>query len=78
MQTIDHTMSHNNLHCLICTYFGATLDLSAAKKYNGSVDNNAVIHKKNVTKNWRKVNYKREVEVDYFLDDETIINDCET
>ena len=77
MRKIDHTMSDRDKHRVICTGFGATLDLSAAEKDNSSVDNHAVICIFFVSQNWRKVSYKREVEGGGVLDDETIINDCE-
>ena len=77
MRKIDHTMSDRDKHRVICTDFGATLDLSAAEKDNSSVDNHAVICIFFVSQNWRKVSYKREVEGGGVLDDETIINDCE-
>ena len=32
MRTIDHSMSNIDLHCVICTDFGATFDLSATEK----------------------------------------------
>ena len=60
MRTIDHAMSKIDLHRVICTDFGATLDLSVAEKYHSSVDNNVVICNFFVNHNWRKVSYKRE------------------
>ena len=77
MQIIDHTILNTNLRCLICTDFGATLDLSAAEKEKRSVDNHAFVCVFFVTQNLTRVNYKRAVKVEEFLGDETIINDCE-
>ena len=33
-QKVDMVMSNADNHCVICTDFGATLDLCASKKYN--------------------------------------------
>ena len=71
MRTIDHKMSNIDLHHVICTDFGATLELSAVGK------DHAVICTFFVNQNWRKVIYKREEVGGEVLDDETMINDCE-
>ena len=65
-------MSNPDKHCIICTDFGATLDLTAAEKDNCSVDNHSVLAIYFVLSNWRAVKYKKE-EDKY---NETIINDC--
>ena len=43
MMRIDLTMSHPDKHRVICTNFGATLDLGSVEKGNCSVDNHAVM-----------------------------------
>ena len=43
MRRLDMEMSSADTHRVICTDFGATLDLSAAEKDNCSVDNHAVL-----------------------------------
>ena len=55
MMHIDLTMSNPNKHRIICTGFGATLDLGAAEKGNGSVDNHSVMCIFFVVSNWREV-----------------------
>ena len=77
MRKIDTLMSDRNLHRVIMTDFGATLDLSAAEKDNSSVNNHAVNCILFVNLNWRNVKYKRAVEDVGLVDDETIISDCE-
>ena len=72
MRQIDMQMSNPDKHRIICTDFGATLDLAAAEKDNCSVDNHAVLAIYFVLSNWRAVKYEKE-EDKY---DETIINDC--
>ena len=70
-------MWDKNLHCCIMTDSSATLDLSAAEKYNSSVNNHDVICIFFVNYNWRNVKYRREVESFGLVYDETIISDCE-
>ena len=77
MRKIDTIMSDRNLHRVIMTDFGATLDLSAAEKDNSSVDNHAVICIFFVNLNWRNVKYKRAVEDVGLVEDEIIVSDCE-
>jgi len=43
MRKVDHTMGDSSLHRVICTDFGATLDLMAVEKDNSLVNNHAVI-----------------------------------
>ena len=43
MSKVDMSMDDTNLHCTICTYFDATLNLVSAEKDNCSVDTHAVI-----------------------------------
>ena len=72
MRQIDLTMSNSDTTRVICTDFGATLDLSAVEKDNCSVDNHAVICIFFIVYNWR---------VTDFIDDgnlnQVIINDCD-
>ena len=70
MRKIDTLMSDRNLYRVIMTDFGATLDLSAAKKDNSSVDNHAVICIFFVNLNWRNVKYKQAVEDVGLVEDE--------
>ena len=66
-------MSHPDKHRVICTGFGATLDLGSVEKGNCSVDNHAVMCIFFVVSNWREVkftNIRGE-------QDSTIINDCD-
>jgi hypothetical protein len=72
MRNRDLIMSHPDLHRVLFTDFGATLDLCAAEKDNSSVNNHAVICIFFVITNWRHVTYKNGGEVD-----KTILNDCE-
>ena len=65
-------MSDADKHRVICTDFGATLDLCASEKDNCSVDNHAVLCIFFVLSNWRKVKYK----IGKNEHSETIINDC--
>ena len=53
-------MSNPDVSCVICTDFGATLDLHASEKDNSSVDNHAVICIFFVLSDWRKVRYFNE------------------
>jgi len=73
MRKLDMEMGDADMHRVICTDFGATLDLSAAEKDNCSVDNHAVLAIYFVLSNWRTVKYKKE-DSEY---DETIICDCD-
>ena len=73
MMRIDITMSDPNKHRIICTDFGATLDLGAAEKGNCSVDNHSVMCTLFVVSNWREVEYVNTKG----NADKTIINDCD-
>ena len=73
MRKIDMEMCNPDKHRVICTDFGATLDLSAAEKDNCSVNNHAVIAIYFVLSNWRTVEYKKSEE-EY---DKAIMNDCD-
>jgi hypothetical protein len=77
MRSIDLIMSDPNIHRVICTDFGATLDLMAAEKDNCSINNHAVICICLVSYDWRKVKFKKEGENGSLIDDETIINECD-
>ena len=70
---VDIAMSNANTTRVICTDFGATLDLSASEKDNSSVDNHAVICIFFVIYDWRNVTFKRKDGTE----DETIINTCD-
>ena len=71
MRQIDMQMINHDKHHIICTDFGATLDLAVAEKDNCSVDNHAVLAIYFVLSNWRTVKYKKEED----KCNETIIND---
>ena len=73
MLRIDLTMSNPNKHRVICTDFGATLDLGAVEKGNCSVDNHSVMCIFFVVSNWREVEY---VNIKGNAD-KTITNDCD-
>ena len=77
MRKIDLTMSNPHTTRVICTDFGATLDLGASEKDNSSVNNHAVIAIFLVSHNWRQVIYKKEKEGGEKEDDATIVNDCD-
>ena len=77
MRKIDTLVSDRNLHRVIMTDFGATLDLSAAENDNSSVDNHAIICIFFVNLNWRNVKYKRAVEDVRLVEDEIIVSDDE-
>ena len=80
MRKVDHFMSDPNKHRVICTDFGATLDLMSIEKDNSSVNNHAVICILFVSYNWRTVQFKKLVtcgESTNEIDDQTIINDCD-
>ena len=70
-QRLDLIMSNPDVSCVICTDFGATLDLHACEKDNISVDNHAVICILFVLTDWRRVRYFIE---DKRVWDETIVN----
>ena len=70
-------MSDSNTTHVICTDFGATLDLGASEKDNSSVNNHAVIAIFLVSHNWRQVIYKKRKEGGENEDDATIVNDCD-
>eukprot|EP00957_Ditylum_brightwellii_P136751 10428089-Ditylum_brightwellii.AAC.2 len=53
----DITMSDKDKHHIICTDFGATLDLHASEKHNCSVYNHAVICIMLVACDWRNIKY---------------------
>ena len=73
MLSIDLTMSNPNKHRVICTDFGATLDLGAVEKGNCSVDNHSVMCIFFVVSNWREVEY---VNIKGNAD-KPITNDCD-
>ena len=73
MRKIDMLMSHPYQHRIICTNFGATLDLFAMEKDNSSVNNHAVLCIYFVLTNRRKVSY----EINEGNKDTTIVNDCD-
>ena len=82
MRKIDCTMGNPNQHRVICTDFGATLDLRGAETDNCSVNNHAVVCIFYVLTNWRSVKYKKRTEnnnTNAFLEgeDETIVNDAD-
>ena len=77
MQTIDLTMGNPDNHHVICTGFGATLDLRGSEKGNSSVDNHAIICILFVVHGWRKVQFDRVIEGEATQHDETIVNDCD-
>ena len=59
MQKIDNTNGNANLHIIIITDFGATMDLFAKEKNNSSINNYAVIDIFFIVQNWRKVKFKK-------------------
>ena len=65
-------MPHPDLHQVIFTDFGATLDLMAAEKDKLSVNNHAVICIFFVCINWRNIIFRNGEDID-----KTILNDCE-
>ena len=77
MRKIDLTNSHPDIHRIIYTNFGATLDLSAIEKDNCSVNNHAAVCILFVVTNWRNVKFKKKNENGNNIEDETIINDCD-
>ena len=77
IRKIDHNMSDSDKNHLICTDFGATLDLSTVENDNSSVNNYAVICIFFVSQNRGKVSYKRKVEGGGVLDDKTSVTDFE-
>ena len=77
MRNIDCTMSDPEKDRIICTDFGATLDLRGAEADNCSVDNHAVVCIFFVLMNWRKVQYKRKNDQKELVDNSTILNDCQ-
>jgi len=77
MRKIDLTNSHPDIHRIIYTDFGATLDLSAIEKDNCSVNNHAAVCILFVVTNWRNVKFKKKNENGNNIEDETIINDCD-
>jgi len=81
IRKVDLTMSDSDLIRVLCTDFGATLDLCSFKKDNSSVNNHAVIAIFLVTHKLRRVKFKRKRKrCDGFEeqeDDETIISDCD-
>ena len=72
MRQIDLTMSDKDTTRVICTDFGATLDLGAAEKDNCSVDNHSVICIFCVVYNWRVADF-----TDGSSLDQVIISDCD-
>ena len=73
MLRIDLTMSNPNKHRVICTDFGATLDLGSSEKGNCSVDNHSVMCIIFVVSEWREVEY---INIEGNLD-KTIISNCD-
>ena len=73
----DHTMPNSDMHCVIFTDFGETLDLIATEKDNSSVNNHAVIFIFFVCSNWRVATFKKQVEGSEDVFDKTILNDCD-
>ena len=73
MLHIDLTMSDPNKHRVICTNFGATLDLGAVEKGNCYVDNHAVMCIFFVVSKWQEVEYYN-TESNF---DKTITNNCD-
>lgn len=69
---IDLTMSNPDTKRVICTEFGATLDLGAVEKDNCSVENHAIICIFVVVKNGRVVDFTSDANLD-----QVIINDCD-
>ena len=60
MRKIDCIESDPDKHRVICTDFGATLDLRGAETDNCSVNNHSVVYIFYVLTNWRSVKYKKE------------------
>lgn len=77
MRKVDMTMGDLNLHRVICTDFGASLDLCSAEKNNCSVDNRAVICILFVVYNRRNVSFQKMSEIGEYETDEMIANDCD-
>ena len=73
MRKIDHLMTSPLNTRVICTDFGATLDLNAAELDNCSVAHHAVVDIFFVNMNWRSVKFKNKNDVE----DEAIVSDCE-
>ena len=72
MRQLDLTMSDPNTTRVICTDFGATLDLGAVEKDNCSVDNHAIICIFFIIYNWRVADFYDDGNLD-----QVIINDCD-
>ena len=70
-------MGDPNLHRVICTDFGASLDLCSAEKDNCSVDNHVVICILFVVYNWRRVSFQKINDRGEHEADERIVNDCD-
>ena len=76
-EKIDLTNSHPDIHHVIYTDFGATLDLSAIKAEKCSVNNHAAVCILFVITNWRNVKFKKRDQNGDNIKDKTIINDCD-
>ena len=72
MRSRDLIISHSDLHRLIFTNFGATLDIIAVEKDNSSVNNHAVICIFFVCTNWRNVAFRNGENIE-----KRILNDYE-
>ena len=70
---LDLTMSNPEVCRVICTDFGATLDLHASEKDNSSIDNHAVICIFFVAHKWRRVTFKNKDGIN----DEKMMNNCD-
>lgn len=78
MRTRDLTMSNPDKYRIICTDFGATLNLRGKMVDNSPVDNHAVVAIFFVISGWRRTKYKvTNIETNVEEDDETIICDCD-
>jgi len=60
MMKRDLLMSNSDTHRIICTDFGASLDLKASETDNSSVDHHAVVAIFFVVIDWRVVKYRKE------------------
>ena len=74
VKKIDSIMSHPDKTRVICTDFGATLDLRAKETDNSSVDNHAVVCIFFVLTEWRTVEF---LNTKTNTTDETIVNNCD-
>jgi hypothetical protein len=77
IRKIDMTLSHPDRHRIICTDFGATLDLGAIEKDNCSVNNHAVVCIFFVAYDWRRVQFKKTDKNGCMHNDEVMVNECD-